>query len=913
MQRIQTAIAQKRCVFVLGSGLIGSDAESELTKKRLHAVSLTEESSEHVLAFSAEALAPAAKNQGIIVFVEPDFGEAHIEELVTFITNQPQRPQLFIVAKFYNRFSMPMSMLSLKMTHLKQNARTFFKSIPKIEFQETKSLRAKPAKKSIAFEFVGRTEAVENLTELLANPGTPVAIKGVEGIGKRSLAEEVIRKNEWVRVPDLHINSYLNGDALLGRLAQTFADVGNDSLLKGLSGKKRISIAETLKLIAEGLQSDAVSNHCFIISGVQSRLNNRRQFHSHGLMEMVLETIWKTETSMKLIFLSTQLPSSGKSLRSISLSGFSIETVAKYLTMWEAPEASEEHLSQIMAHTKGHPIALRFLIVNSKNTGDYSALSNEKQAMNSVRDTRQLRKLTQKRINKLSKDQAAALKTIAVFNAPIQSAHLTEMGINRKMRTALLNAGVLEQTPSQSNRRYYAHELIHTAYRTEEIFNYDTLEDIAEKQMERSKDNSAKFNKTNPNALLELAYLQEANALFWAARKRKRIWRTPLACVDAIVSTATDLGNRKSKGKTDFGHIADLQIKDGLQMAPNHPELLFLEAKRALSDKEKRKKADKIFAERRSRAMMPKFILEESRALSHRKPEAALKVLQEGLEHFGDIEELWFKLANLLNSQGHAQAALQTVEKAIELHPTSPTYHSLRGDLLSKMGGVHFDAASEALAKATELYSGSAPSVHVLREIDILRKRSMIDVDNKTTLLTTAKERLEAILNREADNVAIQVALAGILLDLDSEDYEQIEALLSASLKGRDNSDAHICKARLLIRQNNLIDVETNLDRAYKLSRNNSAINTVRGEYYLITGNPVLGLKAFQSALDASTKDSPEYAQIKRYVEQVTAILAAQANINYAEVGEDSIGVVSETVTERPNIMLRKKGKPASE
>ena len=113
------------------------------------------------------------------------------------------------------------------------------------------------------------------------------------------------------------------------------------------------------------------------------------------------------------------------------------------------------------------------------------------------------------------------------------------------------------------------------------------LEELAEKQMERSKDNSAKFNKSNPNALLELAYLQEANALFWAARKRKRFWRTPLACVDAIVSSATELAGRKSKGKTDFGHIADLQIKDGLQMAPNHPELLFLEAKRALHSKEK--------------------------------------------------------------------------------------------------------------------------------------------------------------------------------------------------------------------------------------------------------------------------------------------------------------------------------------
>ena len=70
-----------------------------------------------------------------------------------------------------------------------------------------------------------------------------------------------------------------------------------------------------------------------------------------------------------------------------------------------------------------------------------------------------------------------------------------------------------------------------------------------------------------------------------------------------------ELASRKSKGKTDFGHIADLQIKDGLQMAPNHPELLFLEAKRALFNKEKRKQVEQIFAERRSRAMMPKFFL----------------------------------------------------------------------------------------------------------------------------------------------------------------------------------------------------------------------------------------------------------------------------------------------------------------
>ena len=94
------------------------------------------------------------------------------------------------------------------------------------------------------------------------------------------MAEEVIGQHEWTRIPDLHINNYLHADALLGRLAQAFANVGNDALLKGLSGKKRISIKETLHLVETGLQSDAVANLCFIISGVQSRLNNRKKFNT---------------------------------------------------------------------------------------------------------------------------------------------------------------------------------------------------------------------------------------------------------------------------------------------------------------------------------------------------------------------------------------------------------------------------------------------------------------------------------------------------------------------------------------------------------------------------------------------------------------------------------------------------------
>ena len=85
-------------------------------------------------------------------------------------------------------------------------------------------------------------------------------------------------------------------------------------------------------------------------------------------------------------------------------------------------------------------------------------------------------------------------------------------------------------------------------------------------------------------------------------------------------------------------------------MAPNHPESFSRSQTRTLQQR-KRKQVEQIFAERRARAMMPKFLLEESKMLAGRQPEKALKVLQEGLESY-HVEELWFKLANLLNSQG---------------------------------------------------------------------------------------------------------------------------------------------------------------------------------------------------------------------------------------------------------------------
>lgn len=913
MQRIQQALQEQRCVLLFGDGLVGTAVEEELNKKNISAVSLTEEVSTLIKRFSAEALTPAADGQGMLVLVEPDFDEVHLEALTTFIESQNPRPQLFLIAKFYNKFAMPMSLMSLKFTHIKSNAVGFLRSLTPIEAQPTTPVVAtQPQNQSLSINFVGRETEVQQVSELLNTAGTPVCLKGIEGIGKRALIEHVIAQNEWTRVPELRINQHLNGDAFLGRLAQLFASAGNDALLKGLSGKKRISIDQTLKLVAEGLSLDGLANHCFVVSGLQNILQHG-EFASVGLFEMVLETVWKTETSLKIAFLTSQLPSAGSVLRTVELNGLSASDADAFLKMWQAPEFGEEELNTIVTRTHGHPLALRYVAIKAAASGDYSNLSNERfAAMSSAHDFQQIRKIYGKLTQKLDKEEQEALNTIAVYNTAVSAHDLTARGINRKMRAALIAKGVLEQTMSKTYHRYYASDLIHSVSKNETIYNYDTMETIAEVLMEKSKDASPRFNKSNPEPLWETAYLQEANALFWAARKRKRVWRAPLPCVDIIVGTATELLSRGPNKKVDFAHIAELQIKDGLQQAPNHPELLLLEIKRALKDNGKRKKIASMIEERRANAFTPKFAETEADFfISSRQPEKAIKVLQDAVEKFDGVADLWSKLAELLNKQGHTAAALQTVEKAIELNASSPTNFSLKGEILSGMGTEHLEAASEALSTANSLYRGNNPVNHVLRQVDLLQTRAMLTPDNKDALLTEAQALLESSIQQDGKNNRLKVAMAGVLLEMNSEDYEQITGLLKPALGRRDNSDAHLYQARLLIRKGELIDVQGHLDQAFKLSRNNSAINTVRGEYYILSGQYTLALKAFQSALDASAEGSPEQAQARLHVEQITAIVASQANVNYAEIGEESINVVplNDPSESKPTPMIRRRKK----
>ena len=909
MQRIEQAIQTERCVFVIGNGLVDSKLNQEIEQRGIHAVSLTEETSTNILAFSVENMAPAFNNQGIVVLMEPTFSEEHMEAFANLLAEQNPRPQVFIVAKFYNQFSVPMSMLGWKLNQIKNKGLPFIRTLSDCERPNKNVKKAVLPKQGFELHFVGRTTELAALSTLLNESGTPIALIGPDGVGKRQLIEQSI-STEWTRVPDLHITTSFAVDTLLGRLAQTFAMAGDKKLLHALTAKKgRPSIQETLNVVATSLANEQLKNYSFIISGIDSLINANDQFHSIGFFELLLETLANTPSPLKMVWLSTKVPSNFENLRKMEIEGFDTESTKAFLEMWQTPEVTEDILNNIQSRTHGHPIAIRHIALRAKQDGNFDILQDERFAqMSALNDYKTLKNMFQKHLKKLEKENQGAVKTIAVFNSPVYAQHLTQLKINRKVRFALLHQGMLEHTPSQLSRRYYIHPMVNRLFRPEEIFEFDTMEEIGDFLLNLAKDVNPKFNKDKANPLLETALIQEANVLFWNARKRKKMWRTDLACVDAIVHSAQNLMDRPDSNKVNFGNIATLQINDGLKMSPNHPELLYLEIVALKKDKEKRKQFAQECEKRRVHAFMPKFLLLEIAAMMDRnQTEKATTLLQQALEAFPNNEDLWFKLTTLLLQQRQLPAVLETVEKCISKSPNTPAFYSLKAEALALQGQEHWNLAMETFEKADALYGRNIPNSHIVRKAELLRQQAMIDIDNQTSKLEMAKELLETALKND-NSFQIQVTLAGILLDVQSDQFDRIAKLLSPSLKRKDNAQAHLHKARLLIRQGNVTEVENHLNRAFKLSpHHKSQVLNVRGEYFLSMDQPTMALSAFQSALDSCTIGTPEYEQNKRYVEQITAIIAASANVDYSKVGEGSIDVMSVTDTGSSPILHRKK------
>ena len=91
------------------------------------------------------------------------------------------------------------------------------------------------------------------------------------------------------------------------------------------------------------------------------------------------------------------------------------------------------------------------------------------------------------------------------------------------------------------------------------------------------------------------------------------------------------------------------------------------------------------------------------------------------------------------------------------------------------------------------------------------------------------------------------------------EEITNLKELLRASLKRKDNAEAFIQQARILIASNTHDDIERLLDKAYKIEKNRHEQYYIRGILYFKQENPDRAKQSFETAMQYTPKSAPEY------------------------------------------------------
>ena len=911
MIRVQNAIKHNRCVLAINPTLLKKeDIQKEIKKRSVPVVSLGSETHAIAKPLNQENLTNAFDANGIIVMVEPDFRSQQLQDLAALVKGANPKPQLCVVAKAFNRFSLPSAIRLMNVRHIKMRGDIFLSALPEEEESPIDKKQAKKAKKDSSQApspaFVGRVAEQKQLKEMIAVDGRPILIHGPTGIGKRWLAEHVLAGTELKRIPDLHLTQHFGLDAFLGRLALVAKSLKNDKLHKAITSKtNRPTPSEMVNLTVEVLQSEAFANHSWIISGLERLLDHRdKSFYKESTLEMILGRLLASEIKLRLIFISespitTYNPTAEP--RIISLQGIQSEDCAAFFEAWRVAEEIRDEASVLFERTHGHPLALRHIAIALRQGQAPEKIQETiRGSLSDIHDNHKTRKFLLRQLDKLDSDQKKQLQKAALFTSPVPVSFLQLVGITRTIRLHLLACGLLEQTPQKSEKRYYVHpatkRILKTAIRRGVDFEvmhklgYDLLD-------------GAKKARKNGDLLLELLNIQQANVLLIQSRRRRDCWKPAVPFCDPFVQLLRELLFHAKKPD-----LAKNILQYILPHTPSHPDLLLLEQILLKKDAKKNELEEK-FANLHKVAGTPEtYHQETSHHLERNAMNRAVKTLKKGIEVFKQNGRLRRRLASLLIRQNELNDAIAILLNATEIQPQMPDNFSMLGDIFTRLGKEHWEKAESSFAKAKELGKVGVP--HLVRESTLLRARALNDLGKKTTYLQEAEELLRTALKLEKDNVNAQIALATVLLDREEDiDVQAVEALLKPAIKGRDRAEAFIQKSRLLIRKKEFKEVETNLDRAYKLSNNNHFAFAVRGEYYFATGDIFRALQAFSTAIDRAPPSAPEISLYQNHIDKMKAIIESGriAEVLSDEQTETELMQQGDGYRREPGTVIRRK------
>lgn len=863
MNRVETAIREGRCVLVFGSRVLqDADTLAELRRRpSLPAVVLSGAAPSPAVQLGADALAAATAHEGgVLVLIEADGVDGQgLTLLGNLVAAAPHKPRLVVAARAFNPFLLPTPLRLLKFEHEKRKAREFLALLPTdapaaapvagtaAPVEEKKKTSGAPK-----LQFVGRAEELGQLREFLG-VGGPVAIVGPMGIGRHWLLDHALKDGTFKRLPDFHVGWGSEADSLFARIAAFGKELGDHRLGELLrEPARRPSPAAMAALAVETLANEAAAGHVMVIDRLEHVLRRDGTFHREGRFELLLRALLVGTYACRVVFLSTVRPrfykeGEGAALRVMELGGLKGRELHELFDAYRVEDFPREHFGDIHNRIHGHPFAARMFAVAVRNPEDRDELLENRRfmQMDGPADLEPVKRRIRKAVEGLTDEERGALGALAHFRGYFTVADAEALVVDRKIRIALLSAGLLDMGANdQVDRTFRVHPLVHSVLDARATSDFRVLETLG---------NATLAKAAKAHGLEQLALQQEGNRLLFEAHRVRNRARMPYPDHDPTLESVRGL----VRGRAPRFDLAEQRLNEALRADPANPELLLMKAELLIARKDPPEKVAEVYAEAERLAPTPEVFHHEAswHQLKSSGRGRAAATLERAAQVFPESGRIRRRLAGIYVDQNRLDDAVRVLQEAMALEPMMPDTYGLLGEIYLMLGPSHYDQAEEALGEARRLDPENG--LHMARLGALIYERG-IDDEARRNL---AKELLEQAVQVDGKNYLAHLYLARVLVQ-GGGDLEQADYLLKKASKLDERAAIPLVERALIaIERKQWAEAEPLIEKAIRMEPACHEAFFARGEMFARQGFIFNARPEYQRALERSPRDSRSRAR----------------------------------------------------
>lgn len=882
MERITKAISAGRCALAVSGTLLRDDKVVLALSDRadLQPMTLSGPPVPPVDDIQDTGLARAlGQPHGVLVLVDPQPADlAGIEQIVQRVRQAPHKPVVVLVSRKLD-FQIQARFMGLKTESIKERGLSFLTSLPMPPPLEEAPVPDLPkptaAKAAVGVDApgplcVGRDEELAWLAEALA-AGGPIVINGPSGIGKRTLTEHAIAAANLQRSDDLVLDRDTGFDALFGRLI-TLLEVAGQRRAHEAWSAHAAPPALIEALLEDLTHATDLQGHAVVIRHAERAWGPDGGFFRKSRLELLIEALCLASFPLRLVFLATSQPifyreGRDANLKRLTLGGLKGRDYHTLFQAFHAPEFPRERFGSLSERLHGHPLAVRLTAVAMRH---HPSLVDDDKAfqLKGLDDSQGLRKLIDKRLKPLADPTRRALAAAAHFRSPAPGRLLSELGITRKVRDALILDGLLAVVGGEGlPRRYYVPEPVVEALGHRETADFETMHRLSPLLLQAAE--------AEASPAQAFALRQESNRLLDQSRRERQTIDLGLPDADSVLDNVAGMLRTKKGPRPD---IAATVLASVIKRDPSNADAWLLELERLRLIDAPAKERKTAVATALEQAPVPELFHEAVGFYRSRGQILdGIEALEQGVQALPDHSRLRCRLASLLYRQGRRPDAIKHLEAAMEADPMLPDAYGLLGTIRMEEGVLSIDRAEDLLREAVRL----APQdvVQTSRLIRLLLDIAQGVPERREAVQAEIQTLLEALWDAHKDNWEVHLLFAEALraqgADPERAAWFLKEARKLAPRRASIEQRFRVEKARQDLATGRVDDAERALRDMARKDPSNAQVVQLLAEIHAARGHHIAAHAELSRALDRMSPHALERQRAEARLQELTQLLQA--------------------------------------